>query len=107
MVERLLEVEEGAGSVTGARGAEGGDPNIGGVEVAKEVGGVTGVDGRERGRCSEASALKPVVCVRPGGGERGKMCDLEFNEGVGEVHAPKVTRELSLSEHVIGERWKA
>ena len=57
VVEWLLEVEEGARSLTGACGAEGGDPNIGGVEVAQEVCGVTGVNGREGGRSSEASAL--------------------------------------------------
>ena len=35
------------------------------------------------------------------------MCDLEFEKGIGEVHAPKVAGELSLSEHVIRERWEA
>ena len=85
-----MEIKERTGSVTSARRAEGGDPNIGSVEVTKEVGGVAGVDGRERGRCGKASALKPVVCVRPGGGERCEMGNLEFDEGVGKVHASKV-----------------
>ena len=107
MVEGLLEVEKGAGSMSCACGAEGGYPDVGRVEVSKKIGGVAGVNGGERDCRSETAPLEPVVRVGPRGGEGGEMGDLQLDERMREVHAPKIPRELSLSEHVVGEGGQA
>jgi hypothetical protein len=53
----LLEVEEGARGLTGAGMPEGSDPNVGSVEVPKEVSGLVGVDRGERLGRGEAAEL--------------------------------------------------
>ena len=46
--------------------------------------GLLGVNGIEGGGLGKTSSLQAVEGVCPRRGNRGKMCDLQFDEGIGE-----------------------